>query len=469
MRIEVQNNKCRVVCGPRIAIDLDKAFAIRVPGAFYAPSFRQGAWDGKKHFVTDAGYFKTGLLPQVVKFLKDSFPNEPLKLVDIRDAELDFYKAENLKSIKLRDYQQDSVNSIVNNYVENLYFPRGIVSASTNAGKTFIAVGIFKAFKKTPTLLLINNRTLFDQFMEELPVLLGDDFGYVRAKDEKWGKFTMAMVPTLVSRIHKYDSKLARIENVIVDECHLTTSASYNKVLTKLYNSVVRVGLSGSALDHKDKVKNQTVREFFGDVIYNISSKEIEKRGYSSPITVRILKGSTKPEIFGDYALEYERGIIKNTTRNKSIWKKVKFLASKERLPLMIVVKNHSHITELLRLCPKELKNDYVVNFIHHKVKAREAILRDFKEGNVDILISSMIIKIGQNMPLMKAMINAGGGDSVINTLQLLGRAKRKHESKKKTYYYDFFDQGYYLRRHSRHRIAVFKREGHKLVETYKK
>ena len=79
------------------------------------------------------------------------------------------------------------------------------------------------------------------------------------------------------------------------------------------------------------------------------------------------------------------------------------------------------------------------------------------------------IIKIGQNMPLMKATINAGGGDSVINTLQLLGRNKRTHESKKRGYYFDFMDQGSYLKRHSKHRRNVFIQEKHKVIDAFNK
>lgn len=472
MIIEVNNNKCKVNCGPKEMRVLDKAFAIRVPGAFFSPQFKSGSWDGKKHFVTEAGYFKTGLLPEIISFCRKQFPKEKIKFEDSRDTDIDLNKLKNIISFKLRENQADSVRAVALNYLEDkLYFPRGILDASTNAGKTYIAAGLYHAFSKQPTILLLNNSTLFDQFKKELPELVGDDYGYVQGKEIHWNKFTMAMVPTLISRIKKGDmlNELAKFKTVIVDECHLSTSASYSKVLFKLFNTTVRVGMSGSPLSHKSKVKNKTVQEFFGNVVHKITSKELEEQGFSSPITCQILKGNVDHEYPKDYTREYERGIVKNKKRNKKVWKKVSKCAEKGRLPFLIIVQRHEHIKQLLKIMPDHIKNDYVVKHIHHQVKGRFSILDEFKRGEVDVLISSMIIKIGQNMPLLRAAFNAGGGDSDINTLQLLGRNKRVHESKKRTYFYDFADLGYYLKRHSKHRINVMKKEGHKVVETYLK
>lgn len=471
MLIEINNNKCRLDLGFKDMKALDKAFAMRVKGAFYSPAFRNGTWDGKKHFLTESGYFKTGLLPQVVKFCEEELGKTKFTFAESRDTKVKRLKVKNITDIKLRGYQLEAVKAVTTNKVGGVYFPRGIIDASTNAGKTYIAAGLYYAFKKQPTILLLNNSTLFDQFKTELVELLGDDFGYVQGKEIHWGNFTMAMVPTLNSKLkdHRFLTKLAQFKTVLVDECHLSTSKSYSNVLFKLFNTVVRVGLSGSPLKHKDKIKNQTVKEFFGDVIYTIKSKELEDLGYSSPVTCKILTGNTDADFPKNYPAEYDHGIVSNIKRNKRIWKTVERCASKDIMPFLIIVQRHQHIKNLLDLCPKHLKADYVIKFIHHEVKARNAILDEFKAGTVDILISSMIIKIGQNMPLLKAGMNAGGGDSDINTLQLLGRHKRKHKSKKRTYYYDFYDEGSYLRRHSKHRIKAIKAEGHTVKELYKR
>jgi superfamily II DNA or RNA helicase len=108
------------------------------------------------------------------------------------------------------------------------------------------------------------------------------------------------------------------------------------------------------------------------------------------------------------------------------------------------------------------------VEMVHHKTVNRAKLIKEFKEGNIDILIGSMIVKRGKNFPLMKAMIHAGGGDSEADILQLFGRATRTHKDKQYTFFEDFFDEGNYLKRHSKHRLMAFKRENLEVIEKYK-
>ena len=54
---------------------------------------------------------------------------------------------------------------------------------------------------------------------------------------------------------------------------------------------------------------------------------------------------------------------------------------------------------------------------------------------------------------------------SEIATLQALGRALRKHETKEEVYIYDFLDQEKYLREHSLERINHYTREGHEVIK----
>ena len=53
---------------------------------------------------------------------------------------------------------------------------------------------------------------------------------------------------------------------------------------------------------------------------------------------------------------------------------------------------------------------------------------------------------------------------SEIATLQALGRALRRHDSKQKVFVYDFLDKEKYLADHSRARKRHYKREGHEVV-----
>ncbi len=460
--VNLTNTRSQLTGNTQEIFQIRKEIAVRAPGAFYSPAFRAHRWDGFVNYINERGFFDSGLLPLILEHCKR---NEiEVQILDNRMSMPKRIKDPKPKLFTPRDYQSECTKAITGNKLYGISFPRGIVHASTNAGKTIVAALIHKSYKGLKTMVLFNNKDLFNQFIDEMPNLVGEEFGYLKSGDIKWNNFMIGMVPTIYSRMAELEEKLLEFDIVIVDECHLAASKTYKAVLNGFRNAPIRVGLSGTPLDHKDKTKRRQVESFFGSILYRISSEEIEKKGYSSKVVIKIHRGNSVTLKDKNYAKEYERGVIKNEKRNKKIWKRVRYHLSKGRDSILIVVKNHEHISQLMALCPKDLKADYLVKYVHHKIKNRKEILDEFKSGKVNILISSLIVKLGQNMPRMRAMIIGGGGSSVINSLQLIGRAKRKHESKKYTCVDDFWDQGFYLRRHSRHRLNAYKSEKHKII-----
>ena len=53
---------------------------------------------------------------------------------------------------------------------------------------------------------------------------------------------------------------------------------------------------------------------------------------------------------------------------------------------------------------------------------------------------------------------------SEIATLQALGRALRRHDSKEKVFVYDFLDKEKYLKSHSKARKLHYENEGHEVI-----
>jgi superfamily II DNA or RNA helicase len=421
-----------------------------------------GGWDGYMRYISEAGYFSTGLLPQVINLIKEE--NYEFEIQDTRKEELPGLIGQGVENKIYYPYQKEGILSILTNNVEGMPFLRGIIGAATNAGKSIILAGIYKAFKNHNALILLNNTPLFNQFLDELPDLVGKDFGYIKGKKTKLGRITVAMVQTLANNISRYKNFLAKIDIVFVDECHLSTSKTYKTILTNLFNSTIRVGLSGTPLMHKDKTKNQTIKSFFGEVVYEIKNLELMDMKVSTPIIVKIIPGNTIFPTSHDYQEEYQECITNNQQRTLKSVERTKFNINRGRLPVLIVAQYHDHIENLYKAYVAQFGNKYKIEYIHHKIKDREEILHRFKEGKVDILISSMIIKIGQNMPLIQYMQNAGAGDSLINCLQLVGRAVRKDKSKNKVYFEDFWDMGNYLKRHSKHRLSYYRSEGFKII-----
>lgn len=466
VQIIVNQNRCKLQGNMKSLNALYTFMSVKNPNAWFLRKHMPRGWDGKMHYLSEAGTMLTGLLPMAVDFLEKR--GETIEILQDTDFPQFVGTPKKLGKYVLRDYQYEAVSKVVNNKVCGKAFPRGLINAATNAGKTLIAAGIYRSYKNAKAIVLVNNTDLFNQFQEEIPELVGEDYGFIKGKQFEPRSFTVAMVQTLSRNIKDYGLHLAKYDIVLVDECDLSTSKSYKNILKALYNAKIRVGLSGTIGKHKNKLKNWDINAYFGDVLFNISKQDLIKRKFSAPLVIKILEGNTTAKEPGDYDLEYQKGITHNTERLQILLSRVSFNIERDRKPILIIAQYHAHVEAIYREVSRNFPK-LSVSYAHHKVPNRKGIMDRFRKGKLDILVSSMIVKRGLNFPLTKVIINAGGGDSAINLSQIMGRGERTHESKSKTIIEDFFDLGRYLQRHSKHRIAYYKQEGFKVILLYKK
>ena len=98
------------------------------------------------------------------------------------------------------------------------------------------------------------------------------------------------------------------------------------------------------------------------------------------------------------------------------------------------------------------------------KDKERRDIMERFRQGKIDILVSTTIIARGKNFPLLRYMINAADMDSQEKNIQFLGRLVRTHEGKDKAYLDDIHYPGKYLNRHGNHRRIYYQKQNLKVI-----
>lgn len=465
VEVLISNHKSKLNTTLDILSKLRNEFRIKALNYFWAEAYRSRRWDGYVNYITSAGYISTGLLPKLVEHLTK---NEiPFELVDNRNDISIKKQPRKVGDLELRDYQVDSVKSITTNRLLDLPFHRGIINEATNAGKNLIAAALFKCFPKdTRCLFLVNRQHIYKQAKEEMGKLLGDQIGHIGPDGIKWARFMICMAQTTSKKISQFKYQLGEFDMVIVDECHYADGNTFKHILANLINSTIRIGMSGTPFKHKDKNKNERIREFFGEQLHAITNQELIDLGFSTKPQVAILEGNTIVKIPGNYRDEERSGIILSKERNRKVIKRVRYHLNRKRAPMLVIAKYHEHTEKLYRLIKKKFPEQRM-EFIHVGVKDRLHKLDMFKKGELDILVSSMLIKEGQNLPLIRSLIIAGGGDSVTNVLQLVGRALRKHHSKDIVYIDDFWDIGSYLKRHSKHRLKVYIDEGFKVLKKY--
>lgn len=434
-----------------------------VEGHHYAPSYKRGLWDGRKHlFNSKTGSFPTGLLGIVQSVLTDGSID-----CNITDHRCDPYSGTSkvskascsLKGVAFTgkySYQFDAIKSMVSK-------KQGIVKVATNGGKSEIACGVTKVLSST-TLFIVNSRELLYQARERFSIRLGiplSDIGIIG--DGHWSPnsfVTIASLDTLESRIDTPECQefLSSIEVLFVDECHHVGSETWYTVAT-LCPAYYRFGLSGTPIDRTDGA-NLRLLAATGDIIFDIGNKQLVDLGVSARADIIFDKVSSPIlETNIRYPTAYKLGVVENDElRSKIIeWTSV---CVQEGLSVLILVEDIKHGKSIDGALWTQVEGQFIPHqFIwgeENTVTRREA-LKEFGERKLPVLIASTILDEGVDVPTIDVIICAGSKKSKIRTLQRLGRGLRGD----KLIVIEFSSFCHdYLREHALKRYLDYKNEG---------
>lgn len=192
--------------------EMHKKLGVKQDGYMFSPAYKSGFWDGITDFYNkDSETFPTGLLPQVDKILgelqnnvgftysiEDIRPDKFLKSEDI-DKEIKVLK--DGEEVTLRDYQRESVVSIIQNQL-------GIINASTNSGKSLTASGLIQQIlpyleSDERIAFFTHSKSIFTQNAKAIGESLGIEVGMYGSGKKDIRKVTFVMIPTMVSAITK--------------------------------------------------------------------------------------------------------------------------------------------------------------------------------------------------------------------------------------------------------------------------
>ena len=470
IRLTIENCNLGLIEGPRKVLNqLYDEFEIKHPNAFQIMiRSRNNNWDGKVHFITENCRFKIGLLPIIYDRCIEI--GQKVEVVDKRPSlGVKPVIQKTIGNKTLRPEQYDTLNRILTNKVGNVPFYIGVGDLAVNFGKSLLMASMYYAFKKKlRVLLLTNDSDWLNQAKNEFPELIpSEELTFVRGSNIfDWKPFTIAMVQSLSRNIRTYQRELSKIDMLLIDEADIIDNKTYTSVIKHLYNTRVRIGLSGTiylSKLKKDLLHNMNVRSFIGNKIAEVKLSEMIEKGYSTKVSVRLI--DTDWDFGGNnYPEEYQNNVLNKKSYNLS-YKRAKININKGRLPMIIVTKFISHCEELYKYYKNKLGDAYTIAYVHHNIKDRKEILERFRDGKIDILISTTIISRGKNFPLLRYLQNAASMDSNEKAIQILGRLVRTHESKKKAYFDDIQYNGKYLSKHAKHRARYFKNENLKVIQ----
>ncbi len=457
MIIEVNNVMSRIYNATEWFNELDEFLSVFHPQYKRSTKYKQGLWDGKTHFFkVKTGKFPTGMLFKIREFCNKN--NIELVTKDLRikptinDGMLERI---GLNGITLRDYQLEAV-------LESIKKQRGILRLPTGSGKTEVAIAIVKALN-LKTLYLVHTKDLLHQTAERFKKRIPEiDVGKIGDGICTIGNdITIAMVQSLNNIKEKdiifFKDIMKYSQVLIIDECHHTSAKIWHTIAMYAHYSFFRFGLSGTPL-HRTTVDNLKLNGAVGDIIYELPTIELIKRGDLCPIDLKILEIN-----YMSYEQKWQKiykdAIVRCEERNDKIIEIAKTHFNKGE-NVMILVREIEHGNILIeKLTENNIANVYLQGTT--KSEIREIEKQKFNSPNKNfVLVATTIFDEGVDLPEVNVLILAAGGKSQVKTIQRIGRGLRKKTDGSSLSAYDFYDNSKYLYEHSDERVAIYKHEG---------
>jgi superfamily II DNA or RNA helicase len=473
MIITIENVKTRLTIGgkdnlvdPELLNNLREYMSIEVPGSYFARKHTSMAWDGKKYFITPKGSMATGFVPVLLKYLDNEYPELEVTICDNRESVPRFTSV--FRDIipgkamqEEYDYQKSmiqAVNKTITFRGQDLYFPRGVLDAATNAGKTVIMAGIYLNTEKPERMLiLIHKKTIYRELVNFFKTVV-PNVGQVNDQHYDIRPLTIAMVQSLYVHIDDLDvmKDLAGFTMLGVDEAHRAGSPMYAKVLSHC-SAGVRVFVSGTPFDSENISHNMIIVGLSGPKLASISKKELKDRGISTPVVAHVHLCNTvlsRPILTYD---EHIKTLIHQSAERLYIISNIVYSRIKKG-PVIIAVEETEHGKIIYEyLCRGNISFD--VQLTHSKDPSIISKIDAFRTGQFSVLISTGVLKEGVNLPLIQTLIYASGGRSKVYLKQWMGRIERRDESKTEVEVHDFMDHGKYVGKDSDARIRTYETE----------
>lgn len=357
-----------------------------------------------------------------------------------------------------------------------LTYTEGVLSAATAFGKTVVCSYLI-AQRKVNTLILLQNKRLLFQWLEELnnfliideiPPFYETKTGKKKQRDSVIGilqgnKNTLtgivdiAMMGTLNGK-GNYDDILENYGMVIVDECHHVASNTGQSILTKVKAQYV---YGVSATPKREDQLDPIIFMFLGPIRHRYTSLERAKEQgiahYFIPRYTQVVEPFQDKENIN----ESFQFISTNKLRNEMIIQDVKQSIINSKTPVILTrFKEHAkYLYDCLQECA-----DYVfLLYGDHSDKENEYIRHKMLQVSSDksliLIATGQMIGEGFNFPRLDILFLASPISSEGRVEQFVGRLDRIYEGKEAVYVCDYVDA----------HIQVFNRMYSKRLKTYKK
>lgn len=348
------------------------------------------------------------------------------------------------KDEQLRDYQLENKLKIY----EHLEVHHSVMlQMPTGTGKTRLFASIVKDIhnlsikdkKAYKVLILAHRNELIKQISENVGVQYGIAHGKIMSKnwEEDYYPTQVASVQTLIRRLDKWGDK--KFDFIIIDEAHHALAPTYVKICDEFPDAKV-LGVTATPY----RMSKSSFRSMFDELIVSESISEFIKKGYLSEYEYYSIKPSSKIQNLVDNISEfdfdgdYAEKALSNTFDKDKIRANLldtyfKYAEGKKGIIYTINKRHNEHVCNMFidaGIIAKAIDSD-----TNHEERSR--IVKDFKNGNIQILCNVNIFSEGFDCPDVEFIQLARPTKSLSMYLQQVGRGFRIHEDKEKVIFLD--------------------------------
>ena len=330
------------------------------------------------------------------------------------------------------------------------YYTNNILSHNSE-----IICAAVKALQPALTLILVNRIFLAQQIKQRLRMrgFADSDVGIIYGTEKDYDQ--KPIIVSTIQSIVGYPDIYKNAEMLVVDETKHVQAKTFQEIIRRS-KAKVRVGFDATPFTMSDKITDWNIRKYIGDVIYEVTTKElIDKKILVRPI-IRIIKIENDIKKDSTFQTIYNKYITNNTLRNNIIKK----IADRYDGKVLILVSYINHG----RLLHKAISNS---TFLWGEIDSQERFdeVQNFI-GTKDryVMIGSNIFSEGVDFSTgVDAIIIASADKGFRTVVQKLGRALRKN-AKGYVDVWDFWDTGHkFLYERSESRTKIYREEGHEI------
>ncbi|MCP4603963.1 MAG: DEAD/DEAH box helicase family protein [Proteobacteria bacterium] len=311
------------------------------------------------------------------------------------------------------------------------FVANGVVCHNTVIGTAAIAE------IQQPSLVIVHTKDLLEQWRAAIRGILNVEAGIVAEGKCSPDVITVATVQTLIR--HPYLDDLAtRFGCVIVDEAHYSPAATFQSVLSH-FPARYRFGLT--ATPYREDGLTRLIDFTLGERLYEIEHWKLILNGYLQRPEVR--------KVQTEFAFTFNSGeydhnrcmasLVTDPDRNAQIAD----IAANEAvcghcvLILSNRVKHCRHLAELIQ--ERGVSVEVLVGAV--KKADRQAILDDFRAGELSVVVASTLADEGLDVPRLDRIVLSYPSRAKGRTIQRLGRLMRPHPDKQQAVLFDVVDK----------------------------